>query len=368
MQRFKFYNTSFLLIVVLSLIFATFVILTQEALILIGYYGLSLGLFALVSTLLWLRKSTKYRFDFAVLLVLGYFFIWSLIHYILGGNVEKLAFTQAFQSIILFLGMYFLGRGIDLGNLVLSKIFKVFFFLTSGLILFIGLRYNGFSNLKYFSDIDISYQIMAKLYLIFASSAYFFSMQRSRVPIFLISLGTLWYLESRSEFVVFSFIILFGSKLSFYRVLLFIGLIISFTLLSGDLMNSRQATLLNLEEDDSLLKRVELTVENWRLLDGRYFFGDFGGHFKLGSRSHYSHNILSAWVNYGLLGFCGYAWLLAYPIYKVYLDHGFNNKRLIRYIKFMGFSSLLLVLFSKPVFWEFPAFYLGLYANLKIDK
>ncbi|WP_434563090.1 O-antigen ligase domain-containing protein [Pseudomonas sp. R1-6] len=123
---------------------------------------------------------------------------------------------------------------------------------------------------------------------------------------------------ARSEFVaLLIFIVTFEICRSNFKSLsatsaMILLLAISATLYSGavNLPENRVTRLLNLSEDNSSLVRNQISEQGFsRILDNP-LLGDYGSYEK----GYYIHNILSVWLDLGLLGFIYFLMLILIPL------------------------------------------------------
>lgn len=135
------------------------------------------------------------------------------------------------------------------------------------------------------------------------------------------------------------------------------------------LVESRQLEVLDLSRSTSWSARSEYQERAWGQIKENPVFGRFGGHVSDSNKvGGYTHNLLSAWVSYGLLGFCWYVGLTLVALVASARIFIFRNRLDVRWSAAfsLNFFCLVLMLVSKPVFWVLPALGWGLYVNARV--
>src|SRR5690606_37425043 len=100
----------------------------------------------------------------------------------------------------------------------------------------------------------------------------------------------------------------------------------------------------------------------WEAILANPIFGDFGGHIRESGPGYYIHNILSAWRQFGLVGFVLFAGLSAGTL-VVSMSAVLASRRpkhlelLALYMNALVFTALLA---AKPLLWSLPAWAWGL--------
>jgi hypothetical protein len=77
-------------------------------------------------------------------------------------------------------------------------------------------------------------------------------------------------------------------------------------------LQSRSAEVLDLSQSSSWQARRELQLSAIRVIETNPVFGDFGYYLRESGAGAYPHNALSAWTNFGFLGFVLYLSVIAY--------------------------------------------------------
>lgn len=138
------------------------------------------------------------------------------------------------------------------------------------------------------------------------------------LPAYLSGLSLLFLLSARSEFggfLVAGFVVMF-MRIGFSRFLLFaspaffLGVFMLSDVATEFAGTSRIFRLLDWKSDTSLEARIGLNSNAWQSIREHPFLGDYGSYVASGGIGDYAHNMLSAWVDFGLIGFIGFTCLV----------------------------------------------------------
>lgn len=133
--------------------------------------------------------------------------------------------------------------------------------------------------------------------------------------------------------------------------------------------NSRHLQIFDLEHNSSWEARQNLTEINIKQIINQPILGAYGSHRSLGDGA-YIHNILSAWQQFGLLGFILFASVVYFPfILTLYYLLKDNTKYNIYPCVFISTYIVIVSTFTKPVFWPYSGIALALliaYNKIKI--
>ncbi|QHC50212.1 hypothetical protein EKK97_12285 [Billgrantia tianxiuensis] len=132
------------------------------------------------------------------------------------------------------------------------------------------------------------------------------------------------------------------------------------------LAGSRQLQILDLSGTSSWLARQNLGQRAVEQILENPLLGRFGGHISSAEvTGGYAHSMLSAWVNYGLLGFVLYLGLTVSAFFGAAYRMLVVGDRAAGWVFAfsINFVCLLLIVLAKPVFWPLPALGWGAYAN-----
>jgi len=303
---------------------------------------------------------------------------WLLIHYFLGDNFQKRfdVFSQVVTVIGTWLTLFSIGyfwpqnlskRHISvllvcLGGIALIVFMDIDF---RRLIFIFGLSdadgvlsYQGFSRSAAFTGLVLLSVIR--------------TIRLSFVIAFLL-LATVFFIGARSELVGVVAVLPFIAYLHYrHRPLATVAvvLVVSMVVLSvavysyDKLSTSRQFQLLNISESSSGMARATLYNQAWEAIKEAPVSGDFAGQVKHhDSTGAYAHNVLSAWRQFGFVGFVLYLSLLFVSLtLSIRLVRQRQNQEadLPRIAATLSLFSLILMLGAKSVFWAFPALAWGL--------
>ena len=136
------------------------------------------------------------------------------------------------------------------------------------------------------------------------------------------------------------------------------------------LFSSRQLSVTDLSMDTSWLMRQELRLHAIETIRENPIIGNFGSHAELGSSAHYSHDVLSVWVNYGILGFLIYfglvVWATVVSGYKIFNSDVENTYWVLSFL--INLTVLILILTSKSAFWSIPGLGWGIFLAAKMKS
>lgn len=284
---------------------------------------------------------------------------------------------QAIVNFVLTFTLFLIGYNINLYSSRLYRFNFLFLFLFLFYISFIMLTTGDLMvNLKYLSVDDLegslsSYQGLARS--LFVISIFLLSFTKDKRVFVIIAISSIYILFSlgaRSELVggVFGVAVVYFYKYGFrFKSLLVFSFVVSVLLICvfvfyDQLIDSRQFKVFSLSKDESWNSRIYLQSLGLQQISDNFIFGEFGGHaFRSGSVGGYMHNILSVWAGYGLLHFIIYIYLCVAPT----LSFLFNRVKtdLMLFNIGLGFSCLLLIVFSKSMYWVVPGFLWGIYLN-----
>jgi len=223
--------------------------------------------------------------------------------------------------------------------------------------------YQGFA--RYFSSTALVTIAITKAYI------------RKALIIFIACIG-LFFLGSRSDlfgflFIIPIFFIDFSSNIKTLKNILMS--IIFFTVLTATagilfqdsflskIENNRALEVMDLTQSSSWKSRNTLEEEAKAAILQSPIIGDYAGQVKsTGNAGNYVHNFLSAWRQFGLLGFLLFISICTYSLY-ISIKYTFTYRQtepLVLLGLYINLYSFFLLLFSKSVFWFYPALGWGL--------
>lgn len=288
---------------------------------------------------------------------------------------SEIIFTQSLSGILGILMCYGLAKTVPFK----SKFFLIYICL-SLIIMDIIVMYNvgsrGFFYLKVQSENEqfvATYQGFARSMLMVA----FFSIiliknNFYRVMLILITTPALFLNGARTEFIVFVFtLIAFSLRRSQYSLYLgiFVLFCISIILLNTDylialLPESRMTAIFDVFTSSSGNSRRKMLDYAYMTVQNNPLFGDYGSYSKLSTGS-YAHNIFSAWVNLGILGFLLYISIIlistSYAT-KVFFSTKYRDNESTMMFVFVV-ATVVSMVFSKTYGYMMFGFMVGLTSN-----
>ncbi len=337
--------------------------------------------------LLYIVECRFYKLDIYVVVML-LFFTYVVLYLIIGGerygpleNGRNNTILNYFLPfIITSIGMFILGRRIDLAEIISSK-HKYILLIPCVFILcnVTGFRVD-YSKLKDPSLIGI-YLVVGDVLCV---SAMIFCL-RQKITInsvfwFLFFSATLYLNNSRASFFIFvlsffSIAIVSGFISSPKATVLFVILsLISAVYLWDDIvflisLNERMAAVFT-GNDHSSFERGILLEKGMYSISKNWLFGDMGGQLSDSGRlGGYIHNILEYWRQFGLLPFVIFITFIFFSI-KVAIKELCNKHSNVDKVAFVGIcaSSIFFILFARSIPYSIIFFVIGYAINTHCKK
>lgn len=331
----------------------------------------------LITNVIKLRGKSLLLITLFFMLVL-YTIFWLLIHFFWGYSFQKRldVFFQVITVIATWLALY------SIGYFFPKKLNKVYFLtllvcmVCISLIVFINIDFRRLIFIIGLSDVDgaLSYQGLSRSAVV--TGLVLLSVIRSIKLSFIIAfllLATVFLIGARSELIGVVAILPFIAYLHYrHRPLItasaiFMACIVmlSVGVYSYDtLSTSRQFQLLNISESSSGMARARLHNQALEAIEESPVLGDFAGQVQRhDSTGSYGHNILSAWRQFGAVGFVLYISLLFISLVvsvRQVRKRQNQDADLPRIAATLSLFFLILMLGAKSVFWAFPALAWGL--------
>jgi hypothetical protein len=316
--------------------------------------------------------------------------IWALSHWLLlDESYVYVALIQTVETVILWLALFLIALWLPINSKLLKETFLYFFVATLlGLCLFVwvsgSLEFNvrrlfsAGENVASYAGFSRS-MVVVLLFLAAYTLNYLKFCSLTVAGMF-----TLFLLSARTEFLVFPLALMalfFMSSQTIKRMLilcvvglLFVTLLVTLVTNFAELTDqNRFSELLKFDNSSSWLKRKELYDIAVSQIMNQPFSGFFGGHIAAESRGGYAHNILSSWVNFGLIGFVLYFSLSFISLVGSFIglahvsaNNGNENESMVvvwRQSFVLNVFSFVLIMFIKSVFWPVAALAWGLYAR-----
>ncbi len=201
---------------------------------------------------------------------------------------------------------------------------------------------------------QIDYQTMGALVLIASFIASDSSSYIGRLVIFIIALLSLLGCGARFELI--AFIVCMGIRelkllgaakfFIYFLVLTVLGTLIYFLVYmsKGGVMDLKQGIrIFQLIEDGSINDRLYLFYEATHVIRDNFLFGDYANY----NPGAYAHNIISAWVDMGFIGFFALSLIYFSSIYLFYKNYLIKRRVYKSFAFLMIVSSFMAASFSK---------------------
>ncbi len=224
------------------------------------------------------------------------------------------------------------------------------------------------------SGITATYQGIGRSFLLFILIFSSLGTSNKYIELFSIVFGTiaLYLIGSRTDFALYviTIYIMYGSyaAISTRRFLKFIAISFISVMTASQLLfllpNNRMLQLFDIAASTSFLGRVEYNDFAIEQIAKNPILGNYGSYIYFGGIGYYPHNIISAWLNLGIVGFILYIsifivlWFKA--IGQIKSSHRLEEFRV--FYSFMIFVTLA-VLISKTYNYMLIGFAIGLYEN-----
>lgn len=319
-----------------------------------GYF--SLVAFALTPVLFFFcRQAAKTnriyisRLDFFCVLFSIYVVLILAINVAAGANTTIA--QRHLQSILFCAITYIIFRMSNFNNRKLIGLLVVSLLLMSAITIYLSI--DGFFYLQALGQAKdpanlATYQGFARSYLY--TYLIVVSLTRSagaRFVLYGLAGATLFLNGARSEFsaVLFSIplIELYYTRHKLATVIPII-LVVAFFLMNaeaivGMLPENRTLQLLDLSHSSSVMARQHLSSNAWRTITENPIFGDFASY----PDGHYAHNVLGAWVDFGLIGFVYFSALLIWPAFQLFANGFFYQEKSSEFLIAFTFICITIV-------------------------
>jgi O-antigen ligase len=188
------------------------------------------------------------------------------------------------------------------------------------------------------------------------------------------AIASLFLNGARSEFSGVLFLIpileLYHARQKLYSVGIVFLLMIWFAANAESIVSmlpdNRILQLFDVSHSSSGVAREQLSSDAWHTITENPIFGDFGSY----PDGYYAHNILCAWVDFGLVGLVLLAVLLVWPAVRLFADGYFLRKKSGDFVLSCSFVCLaiLWVLTAKSVPDMSVGAALGAYAKYQYER
>lgn len=325
-----------------------------------GYFGIVAALLLVPLAISNLKLVVK-NFDLPVLIfffIILLTFIVTFTHYAAAYPIKfyEEMFVWSISGAVFNLVCFFLATRLDIHR-VAKYGYWLIFLMVSIVISNIGDR--GIFYLKAeadnLSDIVSGYQGFARSIVVtlLITCAYYFNRGIRFYSLVIFGLFGLFFNGARTEFILYIFVLVlikfFYSIRSFkalLNLLLLITISVFVVVISIDyLPDSRMLLLLDFSSGSSGEIRWRQIVFALEKISQNPILGDYGSYVELGSVGSYPHNVLSAWLNLGLVGF--FLYIVLFMALWITVLYDFLNKKNDEYFKiflfFLVFVTVALI-------------------------
>jgi hypothetical protein len=346
------------------------------------------GYFSIVAVpmtvpLVWLFIDAAKRNDNYLVKLDFYFFLFILYYSIViaanfAGGADRAIVQRYALSMTFCLNIYIIFRMMDLNDR--AFVAAVAFSLIAMSVITIYFSIGGFFYLRNLDEATnpdslASYQGFARSYiytfLILISVVRFIGF---RLLLYGLAIVSLFLNGARSEFSGVLFLIpiieLHHARHKLYSIGVVFLLLIWFAANAEAIVNmlpdNRILQLFDVSHSSSGVAREQLSSDAWHTITENPIFGDFGSY----ADGYYAHNILCAWVDFGVFGLVLLAALLVWPAVRLFADGYFLRKQSGDFVLSCSFVCLaiLWVLTAKSVPDMSVGAALGAYAKYQYER
>ena len=319
-----------------------------------GYFSVVALVLALPLGLAYVVAVKRHRyfmskFDLALLLFLVYMLLVLAINFAAGAN--GIIVQRYVQAVFFFVELYIIFRLLDFNDSTFVMLATVTLLLMSYITVHFSI--DGFFYLQGLNDAKdpaslATYQGFARSYVYtFLIVVAVTRWGIARLALYALAITTLFLNGARTEFsgvlVLVPLLEFYHTRYKLYLTLPFIFLLIQFAANVGTiaalLPDNRILQLLDLSHSSSALARDHLSHNAWRTITQNPFFGDFASY----PDGHYAHNILAAWVDFGLVGFLAFTAILAWAAFRLVIDGFFLKERSNEFVLAWSFVCVTIV-------------------------
>lgn len=346
-----------------------------------GYFGVIAVVLLLPLAVLNIKQPVK-NLDLALLsyfLIIFLIFLVSFTQYSLGnpsGFFEEM-FYWSLSGLLFNVVSFFIACRIDIK--LVAKIGFLLILIMS-VVVFTNIGEYGIFYVKKeaaeHSEFVATYQGFARSIVVplLISCAFYYQKSKKFYVLFLLGSMALFLNGARTEFTIFLlsffFIFLIYSVTNFKNAIRLIALVCFLFLLIINtiefLPDSRMFQLINLVTSSSGQARLEQITFGLKIISDYPIFGNYGHYTVLGGIGKYPHNIISAWVNLGILGMILYL-LLFFSLWKTAffgIIKYRNTYQFNVYIVFLVFVTAALIT-SKTYSYMLLGLLVGFYVQYK---
>ncbi|MGI5308732.1 O-antigen ligase family protein [Rheinheimera sp. WS51] len=320
----------------------------------------------------WLEKVFLIYVAYSVFITLFNFSVTNLNEY----DYDMLYWS--ISSVIFIFICFFIGKNVEVTNAFYAVCLLLFFLSVLLVLLNVGER--GIFYLKSDSvndSLTVTYQGFARSLLMMSLYCVAFCNNRIyKLGLFALATVALFFNGARTEFIVFtvSFLSVYLLSQRSFKLLFLMVFSTMFLMYFGEqiyemLPDNRMKSIFNIFSTTSANSRSEYFNSALTTISNSPLFGDYGSYLNEYGQGGFSHNVFSAWVNLGLLGFVLYLSIITSIIFMVFKDIcvPISNKA-FTFKAMLAISVITMLLFSKDYSYMLFGFMVGVFCNNKINK
>lgn len=305
-----------------------------------------------------------------------YLLLFSTVVLIESGRFADPVVTQPHIAFIFkFVVWYFVARTVDAESRRFQRAARWLILIVMGLIFWMAIDAQSLAAvlLPEPGGFQADYQAAAMVFV--AMAAYVIPSLRlgGRIAFYALGVFALFLVGARSEFIAFFVlaVVVEWCKAPSRTVitLAMVGAVLTgFALLKGVEASedgNRILGLLEIASDESAIMRSEMLADAWITVGEHPVLGDYASY----PPGAYAHNLVSAWVDFGIVGFFLLVCLLAFPLAGLALRFGSDSRR-DDYIRALAVALMvaLLMAAAKMHAYQLLAISLGLYARYRATR
>ncbi len=303
-----------------------------------GYFSpiallVTLPLIGISSLAIKRRRNFFVKLDLCFLLLIAYYALVLIANFAGGANVAIV--KRYLFSLIFCVDVYIIFRMVDFSNRLFITMAAASLFAMSAITIYFSI--DGFFYLRSLDEASnpeslATYQGFARSFIYtFLIVISVVKSTGARFLLYGLAASSLFLNGARSEFSAVLFVVpiieFYYAKNKMYSVNLVFFLLVwlgaNADSIVGMLPDNRILQLFDLSHSSSGVAREQLSKDAWRTITENPVFGDFGSY----ADGHYAHNILCAWVDFGMIGFLFLATLLAWSASQLFADGYFAKAK-----------------------------------------
>jgi O-antigen ligase len=292
-------------------------------------------------------------------------------------NFKNEMLKWSLSAVLYNIILYLIGKNMDINKSFVKILLFITFIISILVIQNIDLKYGRFyldTDYVAFPELLSTYQGFARsILVVFSILIIYYFTNDYFILIFLLSIILLFTIGSRTEFVLYLITVILLKLISnpkkIIKTLIGFLLLVSllFFIFYKYLPSNRTFQLFNIKQASSFIRRNEFMQFAIQLILKNPILNNYGAYTILGGIGCYPHNILSAWVNLGIIGFFSYI-LLFIKMWKYFVKNIYlikNKNYNFKLFAFFLFYTTFALLTSKDYSLMFVGYTVGLYSNVK---